>query len=115
MPMTLYISKKTVKTQFLLLEALQEKIDNCDLLSTYYAEYSTDDGMALIAFATYNDECNTYALLEPDYLTEVQFHIVESFLWDVEPNARIIVFTQKCYDEVKKHCYGKKLDVILYI
>ena len=129
MPMTLYISKKTVKTQFLLLEALQEKIDNCDLLcemaptgmyikelfSTYYAEYSTDDGMALIAFATYNDECNTYALLEPDYLTEVQFHIVESFLWDVEPHARIIVFTQKCYDEVKKHCYGKKLDVILYI
>lgn len=129
MPMTLYISNKTVNQQFLLLKTLQEKINNCELLcemtpigmwikelfSTYYANYSTDDGMAIMAIAEYDDNCNTYAILEPDYLTNVQFAIVEFFLRDVEQNARIIVFTQKCYDEVKKHCYGKKLDVILYI
>ena len=121
MPMISYYSQNELYAQMRLYERLKIAVHGCDLLDSEKLEgfhilkvlddhirYSSDDGPAWIAFAQYDDEFHTYAIYAPDYFTERQFSAVEFLLRDVEDDARIIVFSQECYDEVMEHNIGKK-------
>lgn len=123
MPLISTTLKKQIETQYNAISKLQEKCESCDQFrgkvakSIYIYEvctdYRTSDGPAMLAIADYGD--NNYAIHTPDYLTDEQLTVFEFLLRDVDNNDKLVVFSQRSYDAVKKYSYGKLVSVKLHV
>ena len=131
MPIVSSISKKEVEAQYDAISKLQEK---CKLhgvfrgkeakkvfiykicVDTTWRNSYTDDGPAMAAVATFDDNGNQYAIYAPEYLNESQKNkIIAQLLRDVEKKDKIAVFSEGTYEVVKKYCYDKPVNVKLYV
>ena len=122
MPMLSLVSKKQLELQLNSLLELEKKCVEHKIFketeeANFYTfsilrDYTTESGHAMLAVANSN---NVYAIHTPEYLTEKQMAVFEFLLRDAEPHEKIIVFSQKSYDAVKKYSYGKSLNVTLYV
>lgn len=116
-------SKKSIESQYNAITKLQEKCESCNAfrgqtakkiwLYSICGEYSTEEGQAMLAIAEY--EKNTYAIYAPEYLTEKQFVVIEFLLREVEPEDKIVVFSQETYNALGKYSYGKPMNVQLCV
>lgn len=115
--------KKQIETQYNAIAKLQEKCESCKLFRGKVAEsvfiysvcvdYETEDGPAMLAIADFGN--NDYAIYTPDYLTDKQLIVFEFLLRDVENNDKLVVFSERSYDAVKKYSYGKPVNVKLHV
>ena len=123
MPFTSFTTKKHIESQYDAIKKLEEKCESCKLFRDKTAEsiyifsvkgdYETDDGPAMLSIAIYPH--NTYAIYAPEYLTDKQLVAFEFLLREVEPKDKIIVFSQRSYDAVKKYSYDKPVNVELCV
>ena len=122
MPFIAKTSKEEIELQSTIIAKLEEKCASCtklleesvDSIWTYsvVVGYRTDDGPAIVAIAKYG---NIYAIYEPEYLTEEQLVVYEFLIRDVESKDRLIVFSKRGYDAIKKYDYNKRVNVELYV
>jgi len=131
MPIVSSISKQEVEAQHDAISKLQEK---CKLHGVFrgkevkkifiykicvdanWRNSRTEDGPAMAAVATFDDNGNKYAIYAPEYLNESQKNsIFELLLRNVEKKDKIAVFSKDSYEVVKKYCYDKPVNVKLYV
>lgn len=131
MPIVSSISKKEIEAQHDAILKLEEK---CKLhgvfrgkeakevliykicVDSLYRNSRTEDGPAMAALATFDDNGNEYAIYAPEYLNQLQKNsIFAQLLKEVESKDKIAVFSKDTYEVVKKYCYDKPVDVKLYV
>ena len=131
MPIVSSISKKEIEAEYDAILKLQEK---CKLHGVFRGKEvknvwiykicvdslcrnsRTEDGPAMAAVATFDDNGNEYAIYTPEYLNQLQKKsIIAQLLTDVEEKDKIAVFSEDTYEVVKKYCYDKPVDVKLYV
>ncbi len=123
MPVTNINRKEIIEIQYQLIKELEEKCEKCkylnaekeEMLYTYSIEgkcYGSQNKPAMIAVAQYTD---TYAIHVPKYLDGEQWTILDSFLVGVDSNEKIIAFSKEVFDNIEKHGYGRKLNIILNV
>jgi len=122
MPLISTTSKKQIENQYNAIAKLQEKCESCKCFRGKVAksifiyevctEYQTSDGPAMLAVADYGN--NNYAIYTPDYLTDEQLVVFEFLLRDVDKNDKLVVFSQRSYEAVKKYSYSKSVNVRLH-
>lgn len=123
MPLVSTTSKKQIENQYNAIAKLQEKCESCKSFRGKVAksifiyevctDYQTSDGPAMLAIADFGD--NNYAIHTPDYLTDKQLVVFEFLLRDVDNKDKIVVFSKRSYDAVKKYSYGKPVNVKLHV
>ncbi len=123
MPFILTTSKKGIEEQNQAIAKLQEKCESCKwfkgnvaqdiFIYLAYEDYTTEDGSAMLAIADFGN--NDYAIYMPDYLTDEQLAVFEFLLRDVDDKDKLVVFSQRSYDAVKKYSHGKPVNVKLYV
>ena len=122
MPLVSTTPKKQIENQYNAIVKLQEKCKSCNLFQGKVAksifiyevctDYQTSDGSAMLAIADFGD--NNYAIHEPDYLTDKQLVVFDFLLRTVDNKDKIVVFSKRSYDAVKKYSYGKPVNVKLH-
>lgn len=121
MPVTNINRREIIEIQYQLIKELEEKCENCkylnaereEMLYTYSIEgkcYGFPNKPAMVAIAQYTD---AYAIHVPKYFKEQQWTIFDSFLVEVESSEKIIVFSKEVFENIEKHSYGRKLNIIL--
>ena len=123
MPLISTTSKKQIENQYNAIAKLQEKCESCKSFRGKVAksifiyevctDYQTSDGPAMLAIADYGN--NNYAIYTPDYLTDEQLVVFEFLLRDVDKNDKLVVFSQRSYEAVKKYSYSKSVNVKLHV
>lgn len=123
MPLVSTTPKKQIENQYNAIAKLQEKCGSCKSFRGKVAksifiyeictDYKTEDGPAMLAIADFDD--NNYAIYAPEYLTDKQLVVFEFLLRDVDDKDKIVVFSQRSYDAVKKYSYVKPVNVKLHV
>ena len=110
-----------------MLEELRAKLPECEELINadkfddlfrfeVHDAYEPNEKKPLeFVFAQYVDTPPAYAIYYSGALTKKLFEAIGIFLSNVEDDAKIIVFSQECYDELCRHRYDKNLDIHLCI
>lgn len=122
MPMTGVDPKEDIEAEYNTIKELQENCESCKLFKNktadevfiykIFSEYETEDGKAMVAIARYGE---IYAIHPPKYLTGEQWVVLEFFLRNLEPNDRLVVFSQETFVNLGRYSYGKQLNVQLCV
>ena len=124
MPVISTKNKQQIQREYNAIAELKRKCESCkrflgkeaELEYIYYIcnEYTTENGPALLAVADFGDK--NYAIYDPEYLTDKQLVVFEFLLRDIEDNDRIVVFSKRGYNAIKKYNRnGKKIDIKLCV
>lgn len=126
MPLVQFKTCERVEKEYQLILMLKEKCSKCDIFKNDTADqvylYTVNDRHyeepAILAFAQFNNS-HAYAVCVPEDIAKDQLSIFEFFLREVkkyaEPEEKIIVFSQRDYDEIMARNTYNPIPVQLHV